>query len=106
MEAVENTYEFLGEIAGVNYKYWVLRLDNQLLIHISQSNENPLDDLSVAMPGGQIATTIIGKCLIAQILNYTHLTLFPFQATTWTTQPQSDSLRNWPRSSTNRSLSA
>ena len=67
MEAVENTYEFLGEIAGVNYKYWVLRLDNQLLIHISQSNENPLDDLSVAMPGGQIATTIIGKCLIAQI---------------------------------------
>lgn len=60
MEALNNTHEFLGEVAGAKFRYWVLKLDKQLLIHISHSNDNPFTDLAVSMPGGQATTTILG----------------------------------------------
>lgn len=68
MESLENTYEFLGEVAGTKFKYWVLKLDNQLLIHISHSNDNPFNDLAVSMPGGQATTSILGKMDVVCLL--------------------------------------
>lgn len=67
MQLVENTHEFLGEVAGTTFKYWVLRMENQLMIHISEQNNNHFNDLAVSMPGGQPTTSILGK-----------LTLLPF----------------------------
>lgn len=64
MEVVENTHEFLGEVAGTQFKYWVLRMENQLMIHISEANNNHFNDLAVSMPGGQPTTSILGGFII------------------------------------------
>lgn len=66
MEALDNTHEFLGEVAGAKFRYWVLKMDNQLMIHISHINDNTFNDLAVSMPGGQATTSILGKLSYVQ----------------------------------------
>lgn len=67
MESLDITNEFQGEVAGAKFRYWVLKLENQLMIHISPSTDSPFDDLAVSMPGGQAKTTILGKLNLLSI---------------------------------------
>lgn len=58
------THEFIADVGTSKFKYWVLRLENQLLIHISETDHSPFDELAVSMPGGQASTTILGEPMV------------------------------------------